>query len=107
MHHLAATSHATGMGHPTQQVVAVEAAADECHDSGDDCPNERHGHPGQVCQVGSPNTGSPVVAAAGVGLLDPVTPYRRPVSPMTAAADAPGGSGCGPPSLTKLSISRT
>jgi hypothetical protein len=89
-----------GEGH---SIVAQEPH--DCPSVGDHCPASPHGHSGQVCQPAPPNSptaappvtlGLPVAAPAGPPLL----------SARTAAVDAAGGSGCGPPSLAQLSLLR-
>ena len=95
-HHRHTASHA---GHGQQ------AADDVCtgHDTSRPCPTEP-GNEHPVCQSG-PVTGSFTIAEP-----QPVGwPEHRssPVDPVSAALAVSDGSGCGPPSLTMLSISRT
>ncbi|MEN3615214.1 DUF6153 family protein [Plantactinospora sp. ZYX-F-223] len=70
------------------------------------CPTTPHGHPGQVCQFTSQGHGLAAPAPAltpAPSVFQSITPA---LSPLTAANDAADGSGCGPPSLTALSIWR-
>lgn len=71
------------------------------------CP-EHHGHPGPVCQSGAVQAGAAAgVPSLSVDVIATAAESRIRVSPATTAAQAAAGSGCGPPSLTELSISRT
>ncbi len=112
-----AAARATGstIEHHVAEEHATAATAEHSHDTtaqchhGDpthqQCPSDRHRHHGQMCQSGSLNQGFvlPAVPAAFEGLhVD-----QSPPLVATAAEDAADGSGCGPPSLLKLAISRT
>ena len=105
MHQLAGATQPGGHrphdgGHPT---VAQEPHG--CPSDGDHCPDSPHGHSGQVCQPAPPNS---LVVAPPVTLGLPVTApvSQQLLSARTAAVDAAGGSGCGPPSLAQLSLLR-
>ena len=68
-------------------------------------PAGNHDHVGPVCQASAVSVG----AWAAAPTLPAVIVTASGMSPLTAsvAADAAAGTGCGPPSLTALSISRT
>jgi hypothetical protein len=121
MHQLAGTAEPGGHQHDVDQAVVAEdavqvaAAGDASHGvasvsapspPGGDCPDAPHGHLGHVCQLTAPSHGfvapSPALALAPGAL----PPLRAVLSPVTAARDTAGGSGCGPPSLTELNIWR-
>lgn len=104
MHQLAGATQLGHRSHGEGHSIVAQAPHD-CPSVGDHCPASPHGHSGQVCQPAPPNSpaaappvmlGLPVAAPAGPPLL----------SARTAAVDAAGGSGCGPPSLTQLSLLR-
>ncbi|MEV4754770.1 DUF6153 family protein [Micromonospora sp. NPDC049559] len=109
MHQLAGAPnvHAHHGAAPVAPVARAHASADGagCARGDGGCPEHRHGHPGQVCQGLVPHTATPLAPPL------PATPrIAAPavlLGPDTAAYDAADGSGCGPPSLTQLSISRT
>lgn len=103
--HPAASHHGVaGSWHTGSWSVGAEHAG---HGSSDPCavpcPDDV-GHPGAVCEA---------AAVASAPILPPLAPTgtavpsRQPRLTVTAAEDAAHGSGCGPPSLTALSISRT
>lgn len=105
MHQLAGATQAGGhRPHGGGQQIVVQEPHG-CPSVGDHCPDSPHGHSGQVCQPTPPN--SPV-AAPPVALGLPVAaPAAKPLlSARTAAVEAAGGSGCGPPSLAQLSLLR-
>jgi hypothetical protein len=106
MHQLAGGPHPVDHPHAAG-AATVLAAHPPCPPGQGQCPDDPHGHPGQVCQPGTPSasTGTAAPAQPSVRAV-PATPVA-PVSPRTAAGEAGHGSGCGPPSLTLLSISRT
>jgi hypothetical protein len=92
---------------PLDPVAMPDPAGDPCPDGGHDGPCPGHGHDGQVCQSGA-------LSSAGTAVPQLVSwpgsaPAGQPPAalPVTAWAHAGAGSGCGPPSLTQLSISRT
>jgi len=105
MHQLAGATqvgshHQHAAGHP---IVAQEPH--DCPSPGDHCPQNPHGHSGQVCQPAPPT--SPVAAPPAMLGLPVAPPAARPLlSARTAAVDAADGSGCGPPSLAQLSLLR-
>ena len=106
MHQLAGATHLGGHrphgeGHP----VVAQEPHHGCPSVGDHCPDSPHGHSGQVCQPAPPNS---AVAAPPVplGLLVAAPAAQPLLSARTAAVDAAGGSGCGPPSLAQLSLLR-
>ena len=106
MHQLAGATHLGGhRPHGEAHPVAAQEPHQGCPSVGDHCPDSPHGHSGQVCQPAPPNSavaappvtvGRPAAAPAAQSLL----------SAHTAAVDAAGGSGCGPPSLAQLSLLR-
>jgi hypothetical protein len=106
MHALTAGQHrgAPSVVGYAESVAAVDACAG--HGRPSECPPHQPEHPGPVCQAAAvPGVAvvavpAPAVAAGRVSDLRPV-----PVSAATAAGDAGAGTGCGPPSLTMLSIS--
>ncbi len=79
----------------------------KCHHSDsthEHCPHDSHQRHGQVCQSGA------LTSAVALPALTSTFngPAREPRLSVTTAADDAGlGSGCGPPSLIELSISRT
>lgn len=96
-HHGAAGSWLVG---PPVDVHAGHGYPDPCALP---CPDDT-GHPGAVCEAAG------VASAPILPLLAPTgtaVPSRQSRLTVTAAEDAAHGSGCGPPSLTALSISRT
>ncbi|WP_148086323.1 DUF6153 family protein [Micromonospora sp. HM5-17] len=122
MHQLVGTP-ATGEHHHSRAATSAESAhhllgelddpsavtagpGTDCPPGDVECPNLPHGHPGQVCQLTPPGYG-PVASPPALAPM-PVAPPPLVIvlSPQTAAQEAAGGSGCGPPSLTELSIWR-
>jgi hypothetical protein len=103
--------HALGGGHAAAGAMAGHGAAatasadDACGDHGGSspCPD----HPGPVCQAGAVTGGIVLAPAAATGTIAPSRPEPVRVSTATVAGDAGSGTGCGPPSLNMLSISRT
>jgi hypothetical protein len=96
-------------GHPAGAPDAHHgvAGANLCghHDGVPHGPARPLGHPAQVCQSAAVAAGfAPTVpdACAWFGPAPVAVPAR-----WSPAADAGAGTGCGPPSLTMLSISRT
>ena len=87
---MAAAPHCVAGGHGTP-----------CHDAphGDD-------HAASMCQSTPPAAGGGHIPALTPSLLTAPLPPAC-AWPTTVAVDAAAGSGCGPPSLTMLSISRT
>jgi len=74
---------------------------------GQPLPGGHRQHSGPVCQAGAVGT-SGVAGTAVLAVAVVQTPAGQPAAlPLTAAAEAAGGSGCGPPSLMALSVSRT
>jgi hypothetical protein len=74
------------------------------HDRSPHGPAKPLGHPTQVCQSSAPTTGSAPTVPDALALYGPAAiavPAR-----WSPAAEAGAGTGCGPPSLTMLSISR-
>ncbi len=70
------------------------------------CPGDHGGHVGPVCQAGAVSVGTGIAAPVSQAVAVPTDgPLWRLT--VTAAVDAADGTGCGPPSLTALSISRT
>jgi len=67
------------------------------------CPDDT-GHPGAVCEAAAVASAPTLPPLAPTGMA---VPFRQSRLTVTAAEDAAHGSGCGPPSLTALSISRT
>ena len=105
--------HALGGGHDgTASHGGHDAAATADHRcAGHDrapCPADPDRDHDPTCQTGA--VGGPFTLAgpqpAGVPAA-PARPLPTAPSPATAAVEAGTGSGCGPPSLAKLSISRT
>ena len=68
------------------------------------CPDDTDGHPGPMCQAGAVAFALMLPVPFGAGM--PVV-AMTPRLTATVVEDAAHGTGCGPPSLTKLSISRT
>jgi len=106
MHQLADTGHEPPHHqHAGSAGMAAAASQDPCPHAGTgDCPTDTHGHPGQVCQPGPGGT-----TPTGVPALAPVPGFAAAapaLSPRTPTVEAAGGSGCGPPSLTQLSLLR-
>lgn len=105
MHQLAGAPEFGGRDHRPAG-VAAKSSSGHCLQQDGDCPPDRHGHQGRICQASPPS---------GIGAAPPVLAVMSEVppaaavviSPRTGAPDAANGSGCGPPSLTQLSISRT
>jgi hypothetical protein len=100
--------HALGAGHRGSAVNPHGHAAVQvpCEGHGSQpCPPAPSHHGGSVCQSGAVAQGYTVPAP------QPAVSAGEPVRPMlsvaTVATDAGVGTGCGPPSLTMLSISRT
>lgn len=91
--------------HPHSPIYSdCPANGDTDHDS---CPGG-HDHPGQVCQSTSPQGSLAAVAPpTSVDITAARAAVVSTVSPVTTAAHAARGSGCGPPSLAELSILRT
>lgn len=103
MHHLAGAPNLGGHHHRAE--VAVKSSSGHCLQQDGDCPDDRRGHQGQVCQASSPSGAG--VAPPVLAVMPEVPPaVAAVISPQTVAPDAADGSGCGPPSLTQLSISR-
>ncbi len=99
-HHIAVDNSTTEHSHPDTNAECQHS--DPAHEQ---CPGDQHRHHGQVCQSGALNQGFtlPALTAAFEGLpADQSLPLIA-----TAAEGAAWGSGCGPPSLLELSISRT
>ena len=71
----------------------------------DDCPDDPHGHPGQVCQAKPPSS-TTLIPAPPLALTPRPAPSPSTVTPSTADHYAAGGSGCGPPGRAHLSIWR-
>lgn len=67
------------------------------------CPDDT-GHRGAVCEAAAVASAPTLPPLAPTGTA---VPSRQSRLTVTAAEDAAHGSGCGPPSLTALSISRT
>jgi hypothetical protein len=107
MHQLAGGVVPSSHHHAASAAVSATAAHDHCppHPGSDDCPDDVHRHPGQMCQPGpggSTPTGVPALTPVpAVNALETVV-----LSSRTAATDAAEGSGCGPPSLAELSLLR-
>jgi hypothetical protein len=104
MHQLAAPPaapahhHAENMGPGAATVMPCEHPAD--------CPDDPHGHPGQVCQA-KPPSGTTLISAPQLAFMPrPAAPSALTVTLSTADHDAAGGSGCGPPGRAHLSIWR-
>ncbi|HEX6074813.1 MAG TPA: DUF6153 family protein [Micromonosporaceae bacterium] len=99
--------HSGGFGHGP--AVAGQADHPGCersaHPGEVPCPDDGTGHPGAVCQAGAVTFASALPAPSDPGT--PVTPVSSSPLTATASEDAAHGTGCGPPSLTGLSISRT
>ncbi len=89
-----------------QPVGHSDCPKDDHADHGGPCPNG-HGHPGAMCQSGAPTAPGALSVPALIATISSTLSERLVVSPTTAAAEAAAGSGCGPPSLSALSISRT
>ncbi|MFY1670157.1 hypothetical protein ACN27G_09385 [Plantactinospora sp. WMMB334] len=70
------------------------------------CPEAPHGHPGQVCPVTASSQLPAAPAPALLPVPGPVPALAVVLSPRTAAHEAAGGSGCGPPTLSELSLWR-
>jgi hypothetical protein len=68
------------------------------------CPDDTDGHPGPMCQAGAVAFALILPVPFGAGMPVAATTPRLTA---TVVEDAAHGAGCGPPSLTKLSISRT
>jgi len=113
MHQLAggpdvgATSHAAKMAATTMVDEHCSTPDDGCSDDGrkPDRDDPRQGHAGQVCQF-TPPAGGPVSVPALVVAPDGAATAPSAVSPRTATQQAAEGSGCGPPSLSQLSVFR-
>ncbi|HWG98965.1 MAG TPA: DUF6153 family protein [Pilimelia sp.] len=87
--------------------VLAAGPGGEDHRDTSPCPADRSGHPGPMCQSGAVPAGiAPAPPNAPAVALPPPT-RSTPSLARTTAADAGAGTGCGPPSLTLLSISRT
>ncbi|MDG6108749.1 hypothetical protein [Dactylosporangium aurantiacum] len=94
---------------PASTAVAV-AVMPDCATGGhhDPCPATPHdgGHAGAMCQSPLPPAiGAPAPTFAASPPLPPAAPDRALT--VTVAAEAAGGSGCGPPQRSVLSIWRT
>lgn len=114
--------HAAPTGHAGPDVAASHADPDmvasdrvwvtagepgrHCPSTDGDCPVPSHDHPGHMCQLTVP--GHPAVVAPPSRGVTPggPTPAVLVLSPQTAALDAAGGTGCGPPVLSALSVWR-
>ncbi|WP_238018186.1 DUF6153 family protein [Dactylosporangium sp. AC04546] len=89
---------------------AAHCPSAPCEDPGGDEGGDQgagghgQGHAGSMCQAPFPGgtAWSPVLTALPFQAAPP-----GPSLPTTVAVDAAGGTGCGPPSLTMLSILRT
>ncbi|GAA0815636.1 DUF6153 family protein [Spirilliplanes yamanashiensis] len=94
--------------HAAAADVAVAAsqhqATEPVCDHPGDCPDDTHGHPGQVCQA-KPGTAAAVPPPPLVA-LPPIPAAASANSPATADRDARGGSGCGPPGRAALAVWR-
>jgi hypothetical protein len=104
--------HALGTGHHSAPAAATglvsSAIADPCQGGGShrDCPSDLPEHPGPVCQAAAVPGGAAAMAVPDQGAGFAWAGTDPPVR-VTVATSAVRGSGCGPPSLTLLSISRT
>jgi hypothetical protein len=109
MHTLAMAPLLAG-GHTDGHTGMATAAAPHCvaGGHGTPCHDPPHGddHAASMCQSTPPTTGGVHIPALTLSLPMAPLPTAR-AWPATVAADAAAGSGCGPPSLTMLSISRT
>jgi hypothetical protein len=104
MHGLA--SPASGHG-SRPEVTAGHSDCDRAAHSGETpCPEDDTGHPGPICQAGAVMfaLAMPVPPGTVTSVPAPVAPSRLTA---TAAEEAAHGTGCGPPLLSELSISRT
>ncbi|GAB3144048.1 hypothetical protein GCM10027290_21570 [Micromonospora sonneratiae] len=119
MHQLAGAPDLGSAAHATVQqeaaghgpMTAVPPAGDgHCGRPDGECPDgngddNRHGHAGQVCQFTAPASSTgPVLLLTAVPGVPPTV--QSAVSPRTAMQQAAGGSGCGPPTLSELSVFR-
>lgn len=86
--------------------AGAQAAPEPCPDAGVHCPDDSHPHPSQVCQPSPPSQHSGATPPALPLAVTPVAVAATAVLPRTAADDAAGGSGCGPPVLAQLSVLR-
>jgi hypothetical protein len=105
MHGLSTGHHDAGSAVGGLSSAAVTTDLCDGHDKPMHCPTDRGHHSTSVCQspaLGNGFTPAPPQAQTGAS--------PSPGSPILVAttADAAGnGTGCGPPSLTMMSISRT
>jgi len=98
--------HGASAGHHGMPTGPEHMAAAACpHLPGSPCPDEPAHHDGTACQVTvAAPAAIPAPATAIFYLAVPRGESRR--AAVITAVDAAGGSGCGPPSLTALSILR-
>lgn len=122
MHQLVGGTATGGHDRAAHETVAGDtgpgaAAADEVHavvagEPGRHCPPKDgdcpvpHGHPGQMCQLITPGQPAPVAPPPHDAAPGSPPTSAPALSPRTAAQDAAGGTGCGPPALTELSVWR-
>ena len=95
--------------HDPHRGATVQSTVDpdcDSHGVGGGCDGRRHGHPDEACQ----STAAPIHGPIVVDVLTPAIYAPVPVVralDTTVAAEAAAGTGCGPPSLAQLSVSRT
>ncbi|MFC5000598.1 DUF6153 family protein [Dactylosporangium cerinum] len=107
MHMLAAAPLPPAMhAGPSMAAQAMPRCTPDGHH--DPCPDEPHdgGHAAAMCQSALPPAiGAPAPTFAASSAALPASPVRTLT--LTVAAEAAGGSGCGPPLRSVLSIWRT
>ncbi len=103
--HPAGSDHgAAGSWHTASWPVGAQHAGHGSFDTcAVPCPDDAR-HPGAVCEAAAVASAPTLPPLAPTGTA---VPSRQSRLTVTAAEDAAHGSGCGPPSLTALSISRT
>jgi hypothetical protein len=117
MHQLAGGADPGGHAHSAHGELAGNTPVDEVHavvatDPGRHCPPGDgdcpvpHGHPGQMCQLTKPVQQALTAPPPQDATPDTAVSSPLALSPHTAAHDAAGGTGCGPPTLTELSVWR-
>jgi uncharacterized protein DUF6153 len=99
-------SHVTGLldGHHAAATPVSDPGC-ESMDTHEPCPGDASHHAGGLCESG--NVPTPAALPDLPLAASPATETAAGVSATTVAPNAAAGSGCGPPSLTYLSISRT
>jgi hypothetical protein len=95
---------AASAGHADAEPAAERER--HCPSSEDDCQAPPPGHPGHTCQLTVPSLPAGVAPPMRTATPDHPTLAVPLSSPHTVAHDAAGGTGCGPPALTEISVWR-